>query len=226
MPGVAAAALLAELHDRADVLLRARGSTRGCTARGSPRCAPGRACRSGCGPRRPRRRSASPRTRPIGIVAISSRSYSRSSRSRTMSMCSRPRKPQRKPKPSASEVSGSHDSAASLSVELLERVAQLRVVVGVDREQAAEHHRLDLAVAGQRLGRRVGLGRQRVADAQLRDVLDAGDHVADLAGARAPSTGVICGREEADVVDVGLGAGRPSRGSPRPCSNVPSTTRM
>ena len=51
-----------------------------------------------------------------GIVAISSRSYSRSSRSRTMSMCSRPRKPQRKPNPSASEVSGSHDSAASLSV--------------------------------------------------------------------------------------------------------------
>ena len=37
--------------------------------------------------------------------------------------------------------------------ELLERVAQVRVVVGVDREQAAEDHRLDLAVAGQRLGR-------------------------------------------------------------------------
>ena len=51
-----------------------------------------------------------------GIVASSSRSYSRSRRSRTMSMCSSPRKPQRKPKPSASEVSGSHDSAASLSV--------------------------------------------------------------------------------------------------------------
>ena len=51
-----------------------------------------------------------------GIVAISSRSYSRSRRSRTMSMCSSPRKPQRKPKPSASEVSGSQDSAASLSV--------------------------------------------------------------------------------------------------------------
>ena len=41
------------------------------------------------------------------IVASSSRSYSRSSRSRTMSMCRRPRKPQRKPKPSAWEVSGS-----------------------------------------------------------------------------------------------------------------------
>jgi hypothetical protein len=31
--------------------------------------------------------------------------------------------------------------------QLLERVAQVRVVVVDDREQAAEHHRLDLAVA-------------------------------------------------------------------------------
>ncbi len=38
--------------------------------------------------------------------------------------------------------------------ELLQRVAQLGEVVGVDREQPAEDHRLDLAVAGQRLGRR------------------------------------------------------------------------
>ena len=51
-----------------------------------------------------------------GIVASSSRSYSRSRRSRTMSMCSSPRKPARKPKPSASELSGSHERAASLSV--------------------------------------------------------------------------------------------------------------
>ncbi len=50
-----------------------------------------------------------------GIVASSSRSYSRSRRSRTMSMCRRPRKPTRKPKPRASEVSGSQESAASLS---------------------------------------------------------------------------------------------------------------
>ena len=50
-----------------------------------------------------------------GIVAIRSTSYSRSRRSRTMSMCRRPRKPQRKPKPSASEFSGSQNSAASLS---------------------------------------------------------------------------------------------------------------
>ena len=51
-------------------------------------------------------------------------------------------------------------SAASLS-EKLERVAQLRVVVVVHREQAAEHHRLDVAVAGQRLGGGAALGGQR-----------------------------------------------------------------
>ena len=47
-------------------------------------------------------------------------------------MWSRPRKPQRKPKPSASLVSGSQVSAASFSVELLERVAQVRVLVRLD----------------------------------------------------------------------------------------------
>ena len=84
-----------------------------------------------------------------------------------MSMCSRPRKPQRKPKPSASEVSGSHVQRGVVERQLLERVAQVRVLVGVDREQAAEDHRLDVAVAGQRLGRRRrALRGQRVADAQ------------------------------------------------------------
>ena len=51
----------------------------------------------------------------FGVVASSSRSYSRSRRSRTMSMCSRPRNPQRKPKPSAWDVSGSQRSEASFS---------------------------------------------------------------------------------------------------------------
>ena len=42
-----------------------------------------------------------------GAVAMRLRSNSRSRRSRTISMCSRPRKPQRKPKPRAPDVSGS-----------------------------------------------------------------------------------------------------------------------
>ena len=43
----------------------------------------------------------------FGAVATRSMSYSRSRRSRTISMCRRPRNPQRKPKPSAPDVSGS-----------------------------------------------------------------------------------------------------------------------
>ena len=87
--------------------------------------------------------------------------------------------------------------------ELLERVAQVGVLVGVDRKQAAEDDRLHVAVAGQRLGRRVELRRQRVADGERRDLLDAGDEEAHLAG------GELFGddhrrREEADVVDLGL----------------------
>ena len=54
-----------------------------------------------------RRRSSSRRSDTPGAVVIRSRSNSRSSRSWTISMCSRPRKPQRNPKPSAVDVSGS-----------------------------------------------------------------------------------------------------------------------
>src|SRR5471032_1638862 len=51
----------------------------------------------------------------VGAVVIRSMSNSRSRRSCTISMCSRPRKPQRKPKPSACDTSGSYISAASFS---------------------------------------------------------------------------------------------------------------
>ena len=48
--------------------------------------------------------------------------------------------------------------------QLLERVAQLRILVAFDRIQAGEHHRLQLLEAGKRLGGRPrGLG-DRVAD--------------------------------------------------------------
>ena len=73
-----------------------------------------------------------------------------------------------------------------VELELLERVAQVGVLVGVDRKQAAEDDRLDVAVAGQRLevavARPAVLRRQRVADGERRDLLDAGDDEADLAG--------------------------------------------
>ena len=88
--------------------------------------------------------------------------------------------------------------------ELLERVAEVFVAVGVDREEAAEDHRPHLAVALERLGGGPLAVGQRVADPQLGDVLDAGDQVADVAGLHPLHPGHRRA-EEADVVDVGLG---------------------
>ena len=51
----------------------------------------------------------------FGTVVITSISNSRYRRSWIISICNRPRKPQRKPKPSARELSGSNVSDASLS---------------------------------------------------------------------------------------------------------------
>ncbi|MNT18426.1 hypothetical protein D3C72_1536310 [compost metagenome] len=53
-----------------------------------------------------------------GAVVMMSMSNSRSRRSCTISMCNKPRKPQRKPKPSACDTSGSNISAASFSLSL------------------------------------------------------------------------------------------------------------
>ena len=51
----------------------------------------------------------------LGAVAMSDRLNSRSKRSFTISMCRRPRNPQRKPKPSAPDDSGAYVMDASLS---------------------------------------------------------------------------------------------------------------
>ena len=93
-----------------------------------------------------------------------------------------------------------------VELELLERVAQVGELVGLDREETAEHHRLDLAVAGQRLDGRARLGGERVAHAQLRHVLDARDQVADLARVQHLHRDHVRA-EEADLVHLGLGAG-------------------
>lgn len=51
----------------------------------------------------------------VGAVVIKSISNSRSSRSCTISRCSKPKKPQRKPKPKACDTSGSNFSEASFN---------------------------------------------------------------------------------------------------------------
>jgi hypothetical protein len=70
------------------------------------------------------------------------------------SMCSIPRNPQRKPKPSAADVSGSKKNEASFSRSFFERFRQLRVLRAFDRVQAREDHRLHFLEAGKRRGGR------------------------------------------------------------------------
>ena len=95
---------------------------------------------------------------------------------------------------------------AVVEAELLERVAQVGELVAVDRVQPAEHHRLGLAVALERLGGRAGGVGDRLAGAGLAHVLDAGDEVAGLAGTERGDRRVV-GAADADLVGVVDGAG-------------------
>jgi hypothetical protein len=68
-----------------------------------------------------------------------------------------------------------------VEAQLLEGLAQLRVLVGVHRVEPGEHHRLDLLEAGEGLARGVTVVGQRVADGDVGHLLDARDHEPDLA---------------------------------------------
>ena len=94
-----------------------------------------------------------------------------------------------------------------VQLQLLERVAQLGVRVRVGREEPGEHHRLHVLVPGQRLARATRHRCQRVADAQAREILQPGDHVADLArGERLDRHHRR--REEAELLRVEARSGR------------------
>ena len=97
------------------------------------------------------------------------------------------------------------EERAVVQLQPLERVAELRVLVRVGREEPGEDHRLDFLVAGQRLGRGPLLGRERVADAELGDVLQARDHVAHLAGLERLDR-VAVGRQEAELLRLEAGS--------------------
>ena len=77
------------------------------------------------------------------------------------------------------------DQRGVVEQQLVQRLAQQRVVAAVDRIEAGVDHRLRVAVAADRLGGRLVLQGDGVADAGLADVLHAGDEVADLADAEA-----------------------------------------
>ena len=100
--------------------------------------------------------------------------------------------------------------AGVVEPQLAHRRAQRFEIVGVDREQAAEHHRDRRLEARQHLGDRLPVVGDGVADAGVGDFLDRGGDEADLAGAEFVDLRHLR-REEADALDVigGVGAHHP-----------------
>ena len=97
--------------------------------------------------------------------------------------------------------------AGVVEPQLAHRRAQRFEVVGVDREQAAEHHGDRRLEARQHVGDRLPVVGDGVADAGVGHFLDRGGDEADLAGAEFVDLRHLR-REEADALDVigGVGA--------------------
>src|SRR5580704_10995674 len=73
------------------------------------------------------------------------------------------------------------DEARIVEAQLLDRIAQRRILIGLGRIEARENHRLQFLETFERLGRRiVGIG-ERVADAHVLHAADVRDDEADLA---------------------------------------------
>ncbi len=90
------------------------------------------------------------------------------------------------------------DQGGVVQLELVEGVAQQRVVAAVQRVQAGEHHRARVLVAAQRFGRTLVHRGDGVTDLGLPDVLHTGDDVAHLADAETVGD-LRLGRDDADL---------------------------
>ena len=90
--------------------------------------------------------------------------------------------------------------AGVVQSQLAKAVAQLLEIVGVDRIQAAPHHRHRRLEAGQRLGGGVAVVGDGVADVAVGDGLDGGGDEADLAGPEIVHRHHLR-REHADLLD-------------------------
>ncbi len=94
-----------------------------------------------------------------------------------------------------------------VELELVEGVAQRRVVVSVDRVEPGVDHRVGVPVATQRFGRPVYGGGHCVTDPRLPYLLDAGDQVADLADSEVVGPHRV-GRDDPDLEHLVDGPGR------------------
>jgi hypothetical protein len=120
----------------------------------------------------------------VGAVVIRSMSNSRSRRSCTMSMCSRPRKPQRKPKPSACETSGSNCSEESFRRSFSSESRSWSYSEDSTGYRPANTCGLISLKPGSGARLRLVGERDGVAHLGRLDLLDAGDDEADLARAQ------------------------------------------
>ena len=91
--------------------------------------------------------------------------------------------------------------ARIVEAKLAHRGAQVLEVRGVDRKQAAEHHRDRRTETGQRRGNGPLLIGDGVADAGVGDFLDRGGQKPDLARAELAELDAL-GREHADAIDL------------------------
>ena len=85
-------------------------------------------------------------------------------------------------------------------MQLIESVAQILVILVVDREQARIDHGLGLAVAGKRLGAGIRRPREGIAHANGFGVLQARDHISDLADRQRVDRG-LGGTLDAHAID-------------------------
>ena len=86
-------------------------------------------------------------------------------------------------KPEAERLArlGFVDKCRIVERELVERIAQSRILVGIDGKQSRVDHRLDVTVSGQGLGGTVFRERDRIADLDHARILEARNEIADLA---------------------------------------------
>ena len=96
--------------------------------------------------------------------------------------------------------------AGVVEAQLADRGAQILEIGGVDREQAAEHHRLRRLEAGQRVRGLAAVLGDGVADAGVGHFLDRAGDEAELAGAELVDIELV-GGEDAGALDQVFGAG-------------------
>ena len=94
-----------------------------------------------------------------------------------------------------------------VQLQLFQRVLQVGVLGTVGGVDAAEHHGLDLTVAGQGLGGGTVCQRDGIAHAGVLHGLDAGGQVADLAGLQLAAGGQAGGTHVAHLHQRELGPG-------------------